>query len=145
MSEIEIKAPTAFTIAGARAVAEREEKGVDVNIRDETGEMMLTTDESGALVQATATVLGKFSATYRKADQAVSDTMLRKRATDLTAELLENNELSKIAACVSGWNLRDGVKPIPCDKFNIITVLKAAPWIRRDLEAVMGDPGRFLA
>ncbi len=141
----EIKAPKPFTIAGARAVADREEKGITVNIRDETGEPMMTTDEAGNLVQATAVLLGKFSNTYRKADQAVSDNMLRKRATDLTAELLEMNELTKVAACVSGWNLRDGVKPIPCDKFNVITVLKAAPWIRRDFEAVMGDPARFLA
>jgi hypothetical protein len=141
----EVKAPTPFTIAGARAVADREDKGITVAIRDEQGDPMMTTDESGAIIPATAVLVGKLSTTYRKADLATADTMLRKRTTDLTSDLLEGNELAKIAACVKSWNLRDGTTPIPCDKFNVTTVLRAAPWIRRDFEAVMGDPSRFLA
>lgn len=141
----EVKVAKPFTIAAARAVADREDQGITVNIRDEQGELMMTTDETGQLVQATAVLLGKLSTTYRRAELATSDAMLRKRTTDLTSELMEMNELAKVAACVKAWNLRDGTTPIPCDKFNVITVLKAAPWIQRDFEYVMSDPSRFMA
>jgi len=145
---VEVEAPVRkaqpFSLAGARAIAAREERGKVFQIRDELGEPMMTTDENGELVPATAVLLGKLSSTYKKAEQALSDAMLRKRTTDLTTDMLEMNELTKIAACVQSWNLRDGTRPIPSDKFNVITVLKAAPWIRRDFDTFMGDPSRFL-
>lgn len=105
----------------------------------------MTTDKEGAMVEAYAVVLGKFSNTYRKADKDVADAMLRKRTMDLTSDLLEQNELRKIAACVKDWNLRDGAREITSDVHNVVMVLNAAPWIRRDIESTMSDPSRFLA
>lgn len=134
-----------FSLKGAQAVQSREDLGAKVTLRDELGEPLMVNDETGAAVPAFAVVVGKLSGTYRKAEQAVNDRTLKRRTTELTAELLEAQELEKLAKCVKSWNLTDDGRPIPATTQNVITVFQAAPWIRRELEAVMNDPGRFLA
>lgn len=133
-----------FSIGAARDVADREEKGTRIPIRDELGEPLIVKDEKGNEVPAYAIIVGRNSATFRRTEQQQADRMLRRRSADLTAEMIEQNELEKIAACVKEWNLTDNGNPIPCDKHNVVMVLKAAPWIRREFETAMADPSRFL-
>lgn len=133
-----------FSIGAARDVADREDKGTRIAIRDELGEPLIVKDGNGNEVPAYAVIVGRNSATFRRVEQQQADRMLRRRSADLTAEMIEQNELEKIAACVREWNLTDNGKPIPCDKSNVVMVLRAAPWIRREFETTMADPSRFL-
>lgn len=132
-----------FSLNSSRAVAEREERGTTIALRDETGDP-LTVSVGDTEVQATITIVGKLSGTYRRIEQQLNDRLLKRRTTELTSEVIERNELEKIAACVKDWNLTDEGKPLPCTKENVLAVLTAAPWIRRELDQVMSDPSRFL-
>ena len=144
-SELEVAKPVkVFSISAARAVSAREDKAIKHMILDEFREPMMTTDEAGNPVPAFAMVKGKLSKTWREAELAVNDKTLKKRITELTAEGLELQELTKVATCVESWNLRDNNKPIPTTINNLITVFMAAPWVRRDMEQTMGDSARFL-
>lgn len=133
-----------FSLSSARDVSDREEKGTRVTLKDETGETLMVKDAQGNPVPAVAVIVGRNSRTFRRIEQAQADRLLRRRSADLTAEVIENNELEKVAGCVKEWNLSDDGKPIPCDRENVITVLRAAPWIRRDFETAMADASRFL-
>jgi hypothetical protein len=137
--------PKMFTLKQASQVAEREEAGTKVMLTDEQGEPLWTADDNGAPVQAYAVVVGKLSRTYRKAEQAVQDRMLKRRTTELTSSVLARNANELVAACVTEWNLRDGTTPIPLTKDNVVQVLQVAPWIRELLDRAMGDSSRFLA
>lgn len=136
--------PTPFSMATSLAVAKREEKGTVVLHRDEHGEPLYTMDDSGELVRAQSVVLGKLSGTFRKAEQAINDRMIKRRTAELTADMVDRHELEKIAACIRSWNFRDGTKPIPLTVNNAAMVMTVAPWIRRDYTEAMNDSARFL-
>ena len=139
-------APAApFSLSGAKKVSAREDKGVEVVLKDEFGDPLTVLGPDNNTLPAVAIVAGKLSARYRSAEQRINDRTLKRRQTDFTAEILERNEIEKIAACVLSWNLTDNGKPIPADLGNVRMVLQVAPWIRRDLEAAMSEPARFLA
>jgi hypothetical protein len=133
-----------FSLAGARSVAQREDKGAKLWLRDEQGDTLYTEDAEGNAVPAYMTLAGRHSARFRKAEQAVNDRVLKRRTTELTAETVDRNELEKLAACVLEWNLRDGSTPMPLTPHNAAEVFRAAPWIRRDAEQLQADPARFL-
>jgi len=135
-----------FSLAAARAVGAREDRGARVALRDELGDPLRVLDaESGSVTDAFALVAGRHSARFRQAEQRVNDRALKRRNLEITAEIIERNELEKVASCVLSWNLTDNGKPIPCDLPNVVEVLRAAPWIRREFETAMGEPSRFLA
>lgn len=140
-----VRVASPFSLRAARDVSRREDRGVRVLLRDELGDSLMVKNAAGELEQAWALVAGKLSRRWREAEQAANDRMLKRRSLDLTAEQLERNECTKVAACVIEWNLTDDGMPIPCDVHNIVTVLLAAPWVRRDFEKAMDDPSRFLA
>lgn len=134
-----------FSLSAARAVAAREDKGALVTLKDEQGEPLTCKQPDGTEVEAQCRVVGKLSSVFRKAEQRVNDRTIKRRSTELSAELLERNELEKLAACITWWNLTDDGTPIELTTENVIAVMQAAPWIRADIEKVMNDPARFLA
>jgi hypothetical protein len=136
--------PRLFSLSAARSVAQREDRGAVLYLRDEQGEPLYTADAEGNAVPAYMRIAGRHSTTYRRAEQAVNDRTLKRRTTELTAELVDRNELEKLAACVLEWNLRDGSTPMPLTAHNAAEVFRAAPWIRRDAEQLQADPARFL-
>lgn len=133
-----------FSLSAAKESVDREDIGAPVTLQDEAGDPLMTTDEAGTPIPAVAVVVGKHSATFRKIEQTINNKMLKRRVTELTHEILEQNELEKLAACVKSWNLRDGSTPIVCDKDNVITVLKSVPWIRTQIATAVNDSARFL-
>jgi len=135
----------AFTWKGTADVASKQDAGTRVVLRDQLGEAFTYTDAKGVVVEMTALVAGSLSALYRKAEADVRNAMLKRgRSLVLNNEALEKQALAVIAACVLEWDLREGDKPIPCTKENVIQLLTAAPWIRGDIEAAMNDAARFL-
>lgn len=133
-----------FSLSGAKDVATQQERGTPVVMRDHLGDAFTFTNEAGVEVECTAMVAGQFSNAYRRAEEAQRDRHLKRRSLQLTGELLARQQIELVAACVLEWTLYGDGKLIPCTKENVITVLTAAPWMRADIEAAMGDPARFL-
>jgi hypothetical protein len=133
-----------FSLAGARAVAAREDKGTVVILTDEHGDALQCQQPDGTVEDAQVVVTGKLSSTFKKAEQRINDRTIKRRALEITADMLERNELEKIAACVKSWNLTDGGTPIELNTENFIAVAQAAPWIKERIEKVMSEPARFL-
>ena len=133
-----------FSLAGAADVAVQQDAGTVVVLHDQTGEVLTYTDTDGKTVEVTALVAGSLSNTYRRAEDAQRDRAIKRRSTQLTGEMLVRQQMELTASCVLSWTLRDGDKPIPCTKENVLTVFTAAPWIRTEIEAAMSDAARFL-
>jgi len=133
-----------FSLQGAADVAAQQDAGTEIVLHDQTGEPLTYTAADGSTVEVTALVAGSLSSTYRRAEEAQKDKMLKRRSQTLTGELLTRQQVELTAGCVLSWTLRDGDKPIPCTKENVVTVLTAAPWIRTEIEAAMNDAARFL-
>lgn len=133
-----------FSLQGAADVAASQDAGTVVVLHDHEGEALTWTDAEGKEREVTATVAGALSSTYRKAEDAQRDKMLKRRSVTLTGEMLARQQMELTAACVLSWTLRDGDKPIPATRENVVTVFLAAPWIRAEIEAAMSDAARFL-
>ena len=133
-----------FSLAGAADVAARQDAGTVVVLHDEVGDVLTFTDADGKVVEVSALVAGSLSSTYRKAEDAQRDRAIKRRSTTLTGEMLTRQQMELTAACVLSWNLRDGDKPIPATRENILTVFLAAPYLRAEIEGAMQDAARFL-
>lgn len=133
-----------FSFETAAGVAAKQNKGTVVVFRDDLGEPFTFKDANGTTQEVTVLVAGALSSTYRKAESAQRDRMLKRRTTTLTDEMLQKNQLDLVSACVLEWNLHVDGKPVPCTKENVAQVLISAPWLRGDLEAAMSDASRFL-
>jgi hypothetical protein len=133
-----------FSFETAAGVAAKQNKGTVVVFRDDLGEAFTFKGANGETQEVTVTVAGALSSTYRKAESAQRDRMLKRRTMSLTDEMLQKNQLDLIASCVLEWNLHVDGRAVPCTKENVMQVLTSAPWLRNDLEAAMGDASRFL-
>jgi hypothetical protein len=133
-----------FSLKGAAAVASAQDEGVVIVLKDEQGDPLTFVDADGSTKDVTARIAGEFSSTFRRAQEDQRNKALKRRSQQLTGDALERSNLELTAACVLEWTLRDGDTPIECSKTNVITVLTAAPWIRREIEAVRDDAARFL-
>ena len=135
---------SSFSFESAKAVADQQDQGTVVTIKDQVGDPFTFVDADGVTQECTARVAGQLSSVYRKAEDAMRDRQLKRRSVTLTGEMLAKQQAELVAACVLDWNLQNNGKLIPPTKENILTVFAAAPWIRTDIEAVMSDPARFL-
>lgn len=132
-----------FSLQDAAAVATQQDEGTTVVLRDHLDEPITFTD-GDTVTEATALVVGTLSATYRKLNDAQRAKWFKRGSGKVTPEDVDEQQLQVIAGCVKSWTLRDGDKPIDCTKDNVLKVLRAAPWIRGQIEAAMADPARFL-
>jgi hypothetical protein len=121
-------------ISTSKNVAEREEEGITIDIKDASGEK-----EPGVQI----TVAGTYSATYRKAQSQNRDKFLKQRG-GLDGDTLETRSLELTAKCIKSWKgfTSDG-KEFPCTKDNAIALLSGAPWIREQVEEAMNDHASF--
>ena len=118
-----------------RSVAEREDEGTVVQVKDENGD----TQEG-----VTITVAGTYSSRYRRATDAQRERMLKSRRASLTGEQLNRQQLELVAACIISWEgfTAEG-KPYPLTKENAVALLDNAPWIREEVESAMGDHSAY--
>ena len=120
-------------ISTSKSVAEREEEGIVIDVRDASGEV-----EPGV----TITVVGTYSQTYRKAQNANRDKWLKQRRMD--GDALEERSLETTAKCIKAWTgFTSEGKPFPYTKENAIALLSGAPWIREQVEEAMNDHAGF--
>lgn len=130
-----------FDLSTAKPVADREDEGQVVHLSDLHSEPMYYGEDRKPV---TVKVAGTFSATYRRAEQALADRRLKRSARRLTGEGMQKDQLGLVAACVLSWEgFFDNGKPIPCDRSSVVMVLERAPWIREQIERAMEDHEGF--
>jgi hypothetical protein len=130
-------------ISRGKAVVSREDEGMVLHIRDETGEKAYQAD--GA-TPVTITVVGSYSSRYRKAMEVNRERAVRIRRKldeeDMVDEI-DRQGMELLASCVVGWDgfTADG-KPVPFSKENTITILTELPWVREQVnEAIVNHAG----
>jgi len=121
-------------IGNSRSVAEREEEGNEIEVRD-----VARVVEEGV----TITVVGTYSATYRKAQNQNRDKFLKQRG-NVDSEMIEKQSVETTARCIKAWRgfTSNGVD-FPCNRENAIAMLTNAPWIREQVEEAMNDHAGF--
>ncbi len=129
-----------FNLSKAKEVSAREERGTVVHLKDETGAKLYTDDNA----PVTMTVVGSYSATYRRASDAARDAALQSRRNMMEGDKLDSRALGIQAACVKAWEgiESDGV-PVPLTLENVTAVLEQAPWIRDQVDAAITDHASF--
>lgn len=133
-----------FDLGAAPNVADLEEKGVAVQIRDIHGEPMMYRSEGGSEYPVQIVVAGSYSHRYRRAINAQTTRMLGRRAQKMTGELAQENRMEVISRCVISWSgFNSNGQPIPCTPENVKVVMERAPWIRDQVEAAMEDHEAF--
>lgn len=132
-----------FDLSAAKPVAAKEDEGQTVHVHSELGEPLYY--DGGKPV--TMTVVGTYSSTYRRAEEALSNQRLKRRSrAALTAGVIRAESRSVLAACVLAWDgFMDGGKPLACTKENVVRVLEAAPWIEDQVTAAMEDHAGFFS
>lgn len=132
-----------FEISTSKSVAEREDEGVVINVRDANGDELFY-GEGAAKKAVTITVAGTYSKTYRRATDAQRERMMKQRRVSLSGDQLAKQQLELVAACVLAWDgfVSNG-QPYECTKANVISLLDSAPWIREQVEEAMNDHQSF--
>ncbi len=126
-------------ISNNKSVAEREDEGTVVHVKDVTGEPQYLDGKP-----VTIAVAGTYSSTYRKAVAANRDKWLKRRSQTLDGEHLDKQALETTVACIKGWDgFTAGESPFPFTKANALVLLEGAPWIREQVESAMGDHESF--
>jgi hypothetical protein len=136
-----------FNIDSNTDIAQREDAGTVVHLRDATGELQFI-GEGDAKRPVTITVAGTYSSVYRKADAEQNTKLYSRRRTNLQPEELSKiaarQRLELVAACVLGWHgIVSGATEVPCTKDNVIMLLDRFPWVLQALEAAMQDHAAF--
>lgn len=128
-------------VAGAAKVADREEEGVLVQIRDPQGEPAMVGDQP-----VTVRIAGSYSKRYRRIQEGQTQRMLKRRQVALTAEQLTANRVELVAGCILDWSgFTNGGQPYPFSRDNATHLVTVAPWIRDQLEEAQGDHASFSA
>lgn len=133
-----------FDVSAQKDVGQREEEGTLVTVKSVTGEVQYY-GEGEAKKPVTIRVVGTFSKTYRRANFALRE-RVRKFRTMRTSEQQDLHAIELIADCILGWEgITNGDQPFPFTRENAIALLQAAPWVREDVEAAMGDHQGFFS
>lgn len=133
-----------FDLSAAKPVAELEDEGVWVNLRDGLSEQMYYTDGNGEKKPVRVLVAGTYSNVYRKAQDAQTERNLKRRAKTVNADAVNRERMALTVACVLDWEgMFANGSPLPCDKEMVAAVLTQAPWIREQVEEQMTDHESF--
>lgn len=129
-------------IGSGKVVEQREEEGTVILIRDEAGERMY--HEKDPTKPVSITVVGTYSATYRRASEAQRDRNIKRRNFHLDGDQLDQQALELVAACITAWDgFTANGEAYPLTKPNAVQLLRAFPWIRQQVEAAMNDHSLF--
>lgn len=97
----------------------------------------------------TVTVYGPYSEEYRKVQHDLSNRRLKRAqrggsGMTITAEEASEAAEELLARIVAGWNLTVDTKPEPFTAESVRAVFKEFPWVKEQVDAVLGDTSDFL-
>ena len=123
-----------------QAIADQEDEGTEVHIRDANDEKQFFGPKNDQPV--TITVVGTYSSRYRRLVAANRDRAIKRRSLD--GDDLEQRSLDLVAGCIIAWDgFTAGSQPYPLTKANAVALLDACPWIREQVEAAMNNHALF--
>ena len=127
-----------------KVLAEKDDEGVTITIYDRAGEAYKASDGT----DATMTVVGSESKTYRKAKLDQSRKMmkrLRSGARDVPVEQAELDAQKLAASAVTAWHgwEDDKEKPLPCTVDNVLKVVAYDHIYSQVQQAIQGHAGFF--
>lgn len=128
-----------FDLGHAKAVADREDVGQVVHLKDESGEPLYV--DEARTEPVTVTVVGTYSSRYRRALDGKLDRQARNRRAD--PESVKQDSLEVIADCVIAWaGIVNGGVPLDCKRVNVLKLLDVV-WIKEQITAAMEDHAGF--
>jgi hypothetical protein len=127
--------------AEEETIADREERGCIVHIKNERGQKMYDGGEP-----VTMSVKGTYSHTYRRLSTGQRDELIRTRRSSVTGEMLDQKDLNLVAGCVFDWKgFKKSGTPIPLSKKAVIAVFEKWPFIYDQIREEMGARENFFA
>jgi hypothetical protein len=128
----------------AADAAKVEDEGQVVHLRGRDGELLYFANGTEAQKPVTITVVGTYSTVYRSALNRQRDRLVKMRRAKLTGDMVEEQQLDLMAACVLGWDgFFVGERPVPFTRENVKQVLATVPWIREQVDEAMSDHEGF--
>ncbi|HWL56404.1 MAG TPA: hypothetical protein VNQ78_06955 [Paracoccus sp. (in: a-proteobacteria)] len=91
-------------------------------------------------------VAGPDSATQSRARLRMVDD-LAEAADDegkVSAAAREKCRLNSLARCILGWEIVEDGEALPFNQANVLRVLRAAQWVRQQVDAMAGDRAPFM-
>lgn len=120
-----------FDIENGRKARAREDEGVTVQLKDETGKIV---------EDAHVVVVGSFSETYRQNIESH-----RQKVRDEQKELTDDEARIALAACsIKSWSgIVDNGEELPCTTENAIVLLTNCPWVMAEIGGKAFDHSGF--
>ena len=99
--------------------------------------------------EMTVVVHGPFSPKYKQIELSVQNARMRKLQSkkgraNFTAEEIEQSAEEMLIACIESWNLTVDKDPLEFSEPNVRKVFQEFPWVRSQIDAVIGDETNFL-
>lgn len=119
----------------------------EVTLRHPTTDAILTNADGSPMV---VVIHGPYSKRYKNTAHEQTNRRLNKMnrtggKMTMTAEEIEESTLDLMVACVESWNITVDTKPEPFSTAAVRKVFEEFPWLREQVESVMGDTRAFLA
>jgi len=131
-----------FDIAEAQQVAEQEDLGTPVPVKDVTGNERTYRAADGTVKQVVIWMAGLHSRRYRRKREQQKNRKMKRNT--LTEGKFHDDTLELAAACAIRWDgIRFNGQPVECNEHNALQLFKAASWVLDDCVEAMEDPALF--
>lgn len=128
-------------IGNSKVIAAAEDEGTAVHVRNAAGEYEYFGANKDKPV--TITVVGTYSARYRRIQEQVRDKSIKRRGP-IDGRIVEDQALDMLAGSIIEWEgFEAGGIPFQFSRTNAIALLDSCPWIREQVEAAMNDHAAF--
>lgn len=118
----------------------------NVEDQDRGRELDLINPATGAATGIKFRIAGPDSDTQKRARLKLVDELAELADSDghVSAENREKARTNSLARCVLGWEISEDGKPVPFNHANVVRVLRAAAWVREQVDAFAGDRRAFM-
>lgn len=117
---------------------------VEITLRHPATGVELVNDKGEKL---TVAIHGMDSTVFQTHQKSLINKRLQRqnRKATFTAEQIEEESISTLAACVAGWkNIEFEGKPLEFNRANAKMLLGKLRWVREQLDEAIGDRANFL-
>jgi len=109
----------------------------------ETSTLTVRHPSTGVDTDITIELYGSDTIAYKKAVGII--TKRNNKRKNIPIEEIENLSIELLASITVGWkNLKEGAKTVPFNKDNAVRIYSSIPWLRKQIDAFIGDEQNFL-